>query len=84
MNKVLISTLALAGLALGTQASAQVVFYEQENFAGRSFNTDKSVSDLNRQGFNDRASSVVVMRDRWEICEHARFGGQCVVLAPGP
>jgi uncharacterized protein YcfJ len=26
---------------------------------------------------------VVVLRDRWEICEHARFGGQCVVLRPG-
>ena len=83
MNKVLISALAVTGLVLGTQAAAQIIFYEQENFAGRSFNTDKQVADFNRHGFNDRASSVVVMRDRWEICEHARFGGQCVVLRPG-
>src|SRR5206468_5752458 len=36
-----------------------------------------------RFGFNDRASSVVVDRGRWEVCEDARFEGRCVVLRPG-
>ncbi|MEK6243991.1 MAG: beta/gamma crystallin-related protein, partial [Pseudomonadota bacterium] len=36
-----------------------------------------------RFGFNDLASSVEVLGDRWEVCEHARFEGRCVVLRPG-
>jgi hypothetical protein len=35
------------------------------------------------QGFNDRASSVIVRGGWWEACEDARFGGQCVTLRPG-
>jgi uncharacterized protein YcfJ len=61
----------------------QVVFYENENFTGRSFTADQAIEDFNRFGFNDRASSAVVFGDRWEACTHVRFGGQCVVLRPG-
>jgi uncharacterized protein YcfJ len=39
--------------------------------------------NFKRQGFNDRASSAIVLRDRWEVCEDVRFGGRCVVLRPG-
>ena len=83
MNTVLRNALAVAGLAMSTQAAAQVVFYEHDGFAGRSFTTEKSIGDFQRFGFNDRASSIVVLRDRWEVCEDARFGGRCVVLRPG-
>ena len=83
MNRILRTALAVAGLAMGTQAAAQVVFYEQENFNGRSFTTEKQVANFDRYGFNDRASSVVVLRDRWEVCEDARFRGRCIVLRPG-
>lgn len=62
---------------------AQIIFFENEGFAGRSFTTDERVANLARQGFNDRASSVVVLNDRWEVCEAAGFGGRCVVLRPG-
>lgn len=64
-------------------ASPQVVFYENENFSGRSFTADRQVDDFRRVGFNDRASSAVVLGDRWEACDDARFGGRCVVLRPG-
>jgi uncharacterized protein YcfJ len=83
MNAVLRSSLVLAGLAMAAQASAQVVFYENDGFQGRSFTTEKQVGNFERFGFNDRASSVVVLRDRWEVCEDARFSGRCVVLRPG-
>ena len=52
-------------------------------FQGRNFTTQQRVDNFERYGFNDRASSVVVMRDRWEVCEDAHFGGRCVVLRPG-
>lgn len=83
MNAILKTALAVAGLAIATQAAAQVTFYEREGFDGRAFTTDKSVGNFQRYGFNDRASSVVVVNDRWEVCEDARFSGRCVVLRPG-
>lgn len=83
MNTLLRNTLMVAGLAIATQAVAQITFYEREGFAGRSFTTEKKVGNFERFGFNDRASSVEVLRGRWEVCEDARFNGQCIVLRPG-
>lgn len=83
MSAMLRTALALAGVLIATQAAAQITFYEREGFAGRSFSTSKQVGNFNRQGFNDRASSVMVQRERWEVCEDARFRGRCVVLRPG-
>ncbi|MES2958899.1 MAG: beta/gamma crystallin-related protein [Pseudomonadota bacterium] len=75
--------LAVAGLVLVTQAAAQVTFYENEGFAGRSFTTQGEVRSFQRAGFNDRASSVIVRSERWEVCEDDRFRGRCVVLRRG-
>ncbi|WP_171165091.1 beta/gamma crystallin-related protein [Usitatibacter palustris] len=83
MNKTLSRALVVAGMAITTQAAASVVFYENENFGGRSFSAQKQVVNFERTGFNDRSSSVVVLDERWEVCEHAQFGGKCVVLRPG-
>ena len=38
---------------------------------------------LRAHGFNDRASSVVVLGSPWEVCENADFGGRCMVLRRG-
>ena len=75
--------LAMAGLALVAQASAQITFYEREGFQGNSFTTQSEVRNLERTGFNDRASSAVVRSERWEVCEDPRFNGRCVILRPG-
>ncbi|HUY01897.1 MAG TPA: beta/gamma crystallin-related protein [Rhodocyclaceae bacterium] len=83
MKAILRTALAVAGVAIATQAVAQVTFYEREGFKGRSFTTEKQIGNFQRYGFNDRASSVTVLGDRWEVCENARFSGQCAVLRPG-
>lgn len=70
-------------LAVTAPAIAQISFYEHDNFEGRTFTTDKPIGNFERFGFNDRASSVVVTSDRWEVCEEARFNGRCIVLRPG-
>jgi uncharacterized protein YcfJ len=62
---------------------SQVIFYEDEGFRGRTFTADQQVEDFSRTGFNDRASSVVVLGQRWEVCVNSRFNGQCMVLNPG-
>jgi uncharacterized protein YcfJ len=75
---VFLATLALCGSAL-----AQITFYQNDGYEGRTFTTDRPVDDLSRFGFNDRASSVIVVGERWEVCENAGYTGQCVVLPPG-
>ena len=83
MNWKLNSALAASALVLATQAVAQITFYEGEGFRGRAFTTDRPVGDFSRNGFNDRASSVVVDSGRWEVCEDSRFRGRCVLLRQG-
>ncbi len=83
MKHPLKNTLAVAMLALATQAMAQVTLFENENFRGRSFTTERQIGNFNRAGFNDRASSVQVVGGRWEVCEDVRFRGALYRLAPG-
>ena len=78
--KPLVAALALLG---ASQAFAQVTFYENEGFRGRAFAVNRQIDNFSNYGFNDRASSVVVDRGRWEACEDVRFGGRCVVLRRG-
>ena len=75
--------LAAAGLIAAGQAMADITFYEGENFSGRSFTTERQVRDFDRYGFNDRASSLTVGEDRWEVCENQAYQGHCVVVRPG-
>ena len=83
MKKSISVLLGIAGLAASTYASADIVLYGREGFGGRSFATDKQVWNLERFGFNDRASSAQVRGGRWEVCTDARFSGRCVMLRRG-
>lgn len=83
MKKRLLTLIALGAAAMASQASAQITFYEHEGFHGRSFSTSRQLGNFDRAGFNDRASSVIVDSDRWEVCEDAGFRGRCVVLRRG-
>lgn len=75
--------IAFMAVLFAGPASAEVIFYENDGFEGRSFTAKDEVANFQRWGFNDRASSVVVIGERWEACENARFGGECVILRPG-
>jgi uncharacterized protein YcfJ len=83
MNTILKRALGATAFVFAAQAVAQVTFYEGEGFRGRAFATDRPVSNIERYGFNDRASSVIVERGRWEICEDRSFRGRCVLLREG-
>ena len=84
MKNTTVRTLfATTVLAFASQASAQVTFYEKEGFEGRSFSTQQRVGNMERSGFSDRASSVIVAGQRWQACEDIRFVGRCTVLRPG-
>ena len=64
-------------------ATGDIVFYEHPGFHGRGLGTSGEIDNFTQYGFNDRASSVVVFDHRWEVCEHADFGGRCMILRPG-
>jgi len=83
MHTMLRSLLAVAGLAVAAQAAAQVTFYEGEGFRGRTFTADRTIPNFEPYGFNDRASSAIVDRGNWQVCEDAGFGGRCAILRPG-
>ena len=83
MKALLKTMLAVAGMVIAAQATAQATFYEHDGFAGRSLNATGQVPAFGQYGFNDRASSAVVVGDRWEVCQDDRFSGRCVVLRPG-
>lgn len=83
MHKLLKLSLATCALALAGQSFAQVTFYQNENFQGSTFTAEQQVNDLQRFGFNDRASSVVVKGGSWEVCENVNFSGRCVIMRPG-
>ena len=83
MTRNIKHALALTTLAVAGLASAQVTLYERENFQGRTLTTEQRIADIDNDGVNQRASSLVVQSNRWEVCEDARFGGRCMVLRPG-
>ncbi len=83
MNTILRTTMAVAALAFAAQAAAQITFYGREGFEGRSFTTSSAVEYLSDHGFSDRASSMVVSGNTWEVCDDVRFTGRCMILRPG-
>lgn len=78
-----LAAVAASALLLATQAAAQVTLYEAEGFRGRAFSSSQELRDLRRTGFDDRASSIVVDRGRWEVCDGSGFSGRCAVLRRG-
>ncbi len=83
MKTMLQHAFAIGAIALATQASAQITLFEREGFQGRSYVAQRQINNFERAGFNDRASSMLVQNQRWEVCEDVRFAGRCVILRPG-
>jgi uncharacterized protein YcfJ len=81
--QTIVTAVGVAAMGLATQATAQVTFYEDNNFHGRSFTVDRVVENFAPLGFNDRARSAIVTNGSWEACEDAGFRGRCVILRPG-
>jgi uncharacterized protein YcfJ len=83
MRRTLQALIGVAAIGVATQAAADLTLYKNEGFRGPVFATDRPVSNFDRTGFNDRASSAVVEGGSWEACEDEQFRGRCVVLRPG-
>lgn len=77
-----LSSVRRADTGLGGEGG-DLVLYEHENYAGRSFAANRDAVNFANVGFNDTASSVVIRSGRWQLCSDADFRGQCVTLRPG-
>ncbi|WP_197507252.1 beta/gamma crystallin family protein [Mitsuaria sp. 7] len=83
MKRALKVAVAAAACALAGHAMADITFYENENFRGRNAGTESQINFLKEIGFDDRASSIEVRGERWEVCEDPGYSGRCRVLQPG-
>ena len=84
MKTALYSALALVGLAAALPVlGANITFYEEEFFRGRSVAANQSVSNFADINFNDRAASLRVEGGYWIFCSDANFGGECLTFGPG-
>lgn len=63
------------------ERAPSVVLYDQPNFLGRSVRVEGVVDSLEQ--FNDRARSMIIYQGEWELCEHDRFRGNCMVFREG-
>lgn len=81
MRKPLFAAFALSA-SLYAQAG-EITLYTRANFGGPAIKLHESEPDLDKLGFNDRTSSVVVQSGRWRVCEHKQYKGRCKVLEKG-
>ncbi len=84
MTTRLSRALALAALvAAAGQASAAITLFGHENFHGARVTLDRPAPDFREFDFNDRASSVIVDGEPWEVCQDIGFRNRCAILVPG-
>lgn len=69
----------------GRQPMPDIFLYQTADFGGAQLALHVAVNRLSDEvyNFNDTARSVVVQRGRWQLCEHADYHGECVVVGPG-
>ena len=78
-----LAAIGMVAALCASAASAQVTLYQNERFHGPTFRTNGGVNNLDRNGFNDRASSAIIDRGIWQFCEDSDFRGRCIELRPG-
>lgn len=81
MRKPLLAAIVLC-VSFVVQAG-EITLYTRANFGGPAIKLHESEPDLDKLGFNDRTSSVVVQSGRWQVCEHKQFKGRCKLLEKG-
>lgn len=59
---------------------SDAVLFEHAGYDGRAYEVRGDMPDLDQAGFNDRTSSIKILRGAWEVCEDAYFRGRCTVI----
>jgi hypothetical protein len=81
--KTLLCTILLSAAAVPAAQAGDITLYTRDHFGGPALQLHGSEPDLDKLGFNDRTSSVVVHSGTWEVCESKHYKGKCLVLEKG-
>lgn len=60
--------------------SYDITLFADGNYGGQFAGFDEGVADLSKYPFNDTASSIMINRGTWLVCEHMDYRGQCEFL----
>ena len=83
MRTILPRALALATIVAAGHASAAITLFGHDNFHGKRVTLTEPAPDFRDFNFNDRASSVIVEGEPWEVCQDVGFRNRCAILVPG-
>ncbi len=61
----------------GNSYRGDLLMFEDTGYQGRVYEVVGDIPDLDMVRFNDKASSIKIVRGKWEICEHANYQGRC-------
>lgn len=64
----------------GNSYRGDLLMFEDAGYQGRVYEVVGDMPDLGMVKFNDKASSIKIVRGKWEICEHANYQGRCANL----
>jgi hypothetical protein len=81
--KRLLGAAALLAACTHAAFAGEMILFADSDFRGDRVSVQRDAPDLNRLGFNDRVSSLVVRSGVWQVCEHRDFGGYCAEFGPG-
>lgn len=57
------------------------VLFEHAGYQGRTYEVRGDMPDLTAINFNDKASSIKILRGDWQVCEDVYFRGRCWTLS---
>lgn len=61
----------------GNSYRGDLLMFEDAGYQGRVYEVVGDMHDLGMVKFNDKASSIKIVRGQWEICEHTNYQGRC-------
>jgi len=77
------TTAVLLVLAAAPALAGDITLYTRAHFGGPALTLHESSPDLDKLGFNDKTSSVIVHTGTWEVCENKQYKGKCLILQEG-
>ena len=60
-----------------------ILIYEHCNYKGRTLVLTGNQANFVTIGFNDKASSAIILKGSWQLFEHIDFNGKALTLHPG-
>lgn len=57
-----------------------LIVYDETDYGGEAIGTNRDIARLWDYDFDNRISSVEIIRGEWEFCEDSNFRGDCVIL----